>query len=133
MKKVKHNQRFFIINNEGFFYKNSDLIKEQTGEKDKYLQYQWVIPMYVYSINKLWNGKENFDLSPVNFGDEKNKNHNNWKWRRSFEYDEIGKTIWNTEDEAWDVYNKKYSDDNKKIYEELRRLRFTQELKPELI
>jgi len=132
MKKVKFNQKFYIISNEGFLYKNSDLIKEQTGEKDRFLQYQWVIPMYVYSINKLWNGKENFDLSPVNFSNEKNKN-NSWKWRRSFEYDEIGKTIFNTEEEALLVYNEKYSDENKKVYAELRRLRFTQELKSELI
>ena len=41
--------------------------------------------------------------------------------------DEIGKTIFYTEEECWKVYNEKYSDENKKIYEELRRLRFLQE------
>lgn len=132
MKKVKHNDRFFIINNEGFFYRNSDLVKQEGVEKDKYMQYQWVIPMYVYSINQIFDGSENFDLCPVNCDDMKGTK-NGWKWRRSFEYDTIGKEIFLTEQEAWDVYNKKYSDDNKKVFEEIRRLRFLQERDAKLI
>ena len=132
MEKVKHNDRFFIINNEGFFYRNSDIMKENGAEKDKYMQYQWVIPMYVYSINQIFDGRENFDLCPVNC-DEMKDSLNGWKWRRSFGYDTIGKEIYKTEQEAWDVYNKKYGDDQKKVFEELRRLRFLQERDVKLI
>ena len=76
MKKVKHNQKFFVINNELFYYENSDTIKKQVGEDKKLMSYNWVIPMYVYAINKVWNGEERFELSPVDFSDEKNKNEN---------------------------------------------------------
>lgn len=132
MKKVNHNQKFFVINNELFYYENSDIIKKQVGEDKKLMSYKWVIPMYVYSINKVWNGEERFELSPVDFSDKKNKN-DNWRWKREYKYSEIGKDCWNTEEEAWKAYNKRYSEEDKKVYQELRRLRFTQELKPELI
>jgi hypothetical protein len=126
MKKVKHNDRFFIINNESFFYNISDIMKKEGVEDRKLIQYQWVIPMYVYSINKIFDGRETFDISPVNCDDMKN-NIKGWRWRRSVEYDEIGKELFYTEKEAWDVYNRKYSEENKKVYEELRRIRFLQE------
>ena len=132
MKNVKHNQKFFTINNECFYHENSETIKKQVGEEKKFLQYNWVIQMYVYSICKVWNGEERFDLSPVDFSKTENKN-DNWKWKREYKYSDIGNAIWDTEDKAWEAYNKKYSDENKKVYQELRRLRFTQELKSDLI
>lgn len=125
MKKVKHGDKFFIINNEGFLFKNNPSVIEQTGEKEKYIQYQWVIPMYVYSINKIWNGNENFDLCPVDTKTLKN-NKNGWKWRRSFEYDEIGKTIFYTEEECWTSFNQRYSEEQRKVFTELRQYRFLQ-------
>lgn len=131
MKKVKHNQRFFIINHEGFSFRNSDHIKKQTGEDTVYCQYYWVIPMYVYSINSVYDGSETFDLCPVDCYTMNGKN--NWKWRRSFEYEEIGKTIFNTEKEAQDMFNKTYSEDQKKVFTETRRLRFIQEKDSKLI
>ena len=63
MKKVKFGDKFFVINNEGFRYRYNDGMKKETGENHKYLWYQWVIPVYVYSINQCFDGKENFDLS----------------------------------------------------------------------
>jgi len=126
MKNVKHNDKFFIINNEGFYYQTSETIKKEGIDERKYLQYQWVIPMYVKCINDNFDGVESFDLCPADVSTLKNHN-NGWGWCRNFEYDEIGKTIFYTEKEAWDVYNNKYSQDNKKIYEEFRRLRFIQE------
>ena len=125
-QNVKYNDKFFIINNEGFFYETSETIKKEGIDEKKYLQYQWVIPMYVKCINNNFDGVESFDLCPVDVTTLKTHN-GGWKWSRNFEYDEIGKTIFYTEKEAWDVYNKKYSHDNKKVYEEFRRLRFIQE------
>jgi len=96
------------------------------------MTYNWVIPMYVYSINKVWNGEERFGLSPVDFSRPENKD-DNWIWRREYKYSEIGKDCWNTEEEAWKAYNNRYSEENKKVYQELRRLRFLQERKSYLI
>ena len=131
-KKVKHNDRFFIINNECFHYRNSDSVIKEGAEDSKFMQYQWVIPMYVKCINNNFDGVESFDLCPVDVTTLKNHQHG-WGWSRNFEYDEIGKTIFYTEKEAWDLYNSKYSDENKKVYEEIRRLRFLQEKKSSLI
>ena len=82
MEKVKHNQRFYIVNQETYWHYYTDHIKKETGEDYKMIHYQWVIPMYVYSINKIWDGSETFDICPVDFSDGKRKS---WKWRRSEE------------------------------------------------
>ena len=132
MKNVVHNQKFYVIDNQLFYYKNSDTVKEQTGEDKKLMSYNWVIPVYVYSINKIWNGEERFELSPVDFSKEENKG-DNWRWKREYKYSAIGKDCWNTEKEAWEAYNRRYSEEDKKVYHELRRLRFMQELKSDLI
>ena len=124
-KQVKFNQAFYIINNEMFKYKNPDSVVEKTGEKDRWLEYQWVIPVYVYSINQIWDGDETFDLCPVSFADEKNKNAS-WRWRREYTYSDIGVSCWNTEKEAWNDYNKKYSEEIKKVYREFKEIRFIQ-------
>lgn len=125
-KKVNFNDKFFIINNESFFYETSETMKKEGAEDRKFMQYQWVIPMYVKSINNNFDGVESFDLCPVDVTTLKD-HKGGWKWCRDFEYDEIGKTIFYTEKECWDIYNKKFSEENKKVYEELRRLRFLQE------
>ena len=132
MKYVKHNDKFFIIHNESFFFETSDVMKKEGAEDKKLIQYQWVIPMYVKSINDNFDGLESFDLCPVDVSTLKDHS-GGWRWCRDFEYAEIGKSIFYTEKEAWEVYNKKYSDENKKIYEILRRLRFLQEKSSKLI
>ena len=131
IKKVVHNQVFYIINKEMFKYKNPDSVVKETGYNDRWLQYQWVIPMYVFSINQHWDGTEAFDLCPVNFACSKNEKAS-WRWKREYQYSEIGVSCWNTEKEAWDEYNKKYSDDNKKVFKEFREIRFIQERNVEL-
>ena len=125
-KEVNFNDKFFIINNESFFYETSELMRKEGAEDRKFIQYQWVIPMYVKSINKNFDGIDSFDLCPVDITTLKD-HKGGWKWCRNFEYDEIGKTIFYTEKECWDAYNKRFSEENKKTYEELRRLHFLQE------
>lgn len=125
-KRVKHNDRFFMIHNESFYYNIPDTLKREGVEDRKFIQYQWVIPMYVKSINDNFDGIESFNLCPVDVTTLKSHTQG-WEWSREFEYDEIGKTIFYNEKECWDLYNKKYSDESKKVYEELRRLRFLQE------
>jgi hypothetical protein len=125
-KKVNFNDKFFIINNESFFYETSETMKKEGAEDRKFMQYQWVIPMHVKSINNNFDGIESFDLCPVDITTLKDHKEG-WRWSRNFEYDEIGKTIFYTEKECWDFYNKRYSENDKKVYEELRRLRFLQE------
>lgn len=132
IKKVKHGDKFFIINDEAFFYEPSDIIKKEGIKDRRFMQYKWVIPLYVKSINDNFDGVESFDLCPVDITTLKD-HKGGWKWSRNFEYDGIGKTIFYTEEECWGVYNKKYSDEDKKVYEELRRLRFLQEKSTDLI
>lgn len=131
-KKVKFNDMFFIVNNEGFYYETSDIMRKEGAEDRKFMQYQWVIPMYVKTISKNFDGIESFDLCPVDISTLKDHTKN-WKWSRNFEYSEIGKTIFYTEKEAWDYYNKRYSEENRKVYEEIRRLRFFQERSASLL
>lgn len=132
IKKVKHNQLFYIINNETFIYNNPDSVMEKTGDKDRFLTYQWVIPMYVFSINQHWDGTEAFDLSPVNFAEPKNKTAS-WLWKREYQYSDIGVKCWHSEDEALDEYNKRFSNAEKKIFMQFREIRFIQERNINLI
>lgn len=127
--KVRHNQRFYIINNESYIHYYADHIRKQTGDDYTFINYEWVIPMYVYSINNIWNGEERFHLSPVNFAEEKNKKTDNWKWMREFKYEMIGKEIFNTEKQAWKVYKRKYSDELHKKYSEIHQLKVLKGIK----
>jgi hypothetical protein len=132
MKKVKHNDKFFIINNESFFYQSSEAMKKEGAEDRKFMQYQWVIPMYVKSINNNFDGIESFDLCPVDVTTLKDHKYG-WQWCMNYEYEQIGKTIFYTEKDCWNYYNEKYSEENKKVFEEIRRLRFLQEREYKLI
>lgn len=88
-------QQFWEIHNE-YFYEN---------KKD--FSYPWVIPVYVYSLNNLWDGQISFDVCPVDFGKEENKNKS-WKWRYSIMREEIGDKIFYTEEEAWIKWREMY-------------------------
>ncbi len=131
MKKVTHGQRFFIIHNESFFAKMSERLQKETGEKKKFIQYQWVIPVYVYSINQVFDGSETFDICPTSI--EELKKGASWRWRRSIEYNEIGKTLFKTEKDALKVYEQKFSQNQKIIFKENRHLRYLEEQKTDLI
>ena len=83
-----------------------DTLQELKSEKDKLkMLYQWVNPYVCKSINDNFDGVESFDLCPVDVSTLKT-HKGGWKWCRNFEYDEIGKTIFYTEEECWEVYNK---------------------------
>jgi len=123
MNSVKHNQKFYTLHSESFFYPLSDIVKKETGESEKLLSYYDVIPLFVYSINNNCKGEERFDLSPVDFSLEENKTHDHWKWKREYKYSEIGVDIFNTEKEAWEAYDKRFSEKQKENYKELKELR----------
>lgn len=130
--RVKFNDKFYTIHNEGFFYEPSETLKQQGIEDRKHIQYPWVIPLYVKSINANFDGVESFDLCPVDVTTLKDRK-GGWKWSRDYEYEQIGTEIFYTISEAWEAYNKKYSEEKRKVYEEYRRLRFLQEGKATLI
>lgn len=121
--KVKHNQRFFIINNETYTHYYAEHIREHTKKDYTFINYEWVIPMYVYAINQIWNGEERFDLSPVNFAIKKNQIGDSWRWKREYKYSDIGKDIYNTKDEALKVYNEKFSLELRNKYKDIHQLK----------
>ena len=131
-KRVKHNDKFFAIEQESFFYEIAEEAVKEGAEKRKLMLYKWVVPLYVKSINDNFDGIESFDLCPVDVS-TLSSHTGNWKWCRNFEYSEIGKTIFYTEDEAWQCYHKTIPEDQIKVYKELRRLRFLEEGKADLI
>ena len=125
--KIEFNRAYYIINNESFYNRTKPEEYMITGVYEEYTQYYWVIPMYVYSINKLYDGRETFDLCPVNMTSESPKT--SWKWRRSFEYDEINKNLFLTEEEAWSEYNRKFNEEERKLYEISHDLKFYNSIK----
>jgi len=126
IERVKHNDKFFIINNESFHYAVSEVVQKAGVEAKKIMHYNWVMPMYVKAIKDNFDGVESFELCPVDVN-TLTTHTSGWSWSNEFEYAEIGKTIFKTEEEAWELYNSKYSDEDKEVYKELRRLRFLQE------
>ena len=83
------------------FYENSDY--------QNLISYIWVIPVYVYSLNSVWNGETTFDVSPINYGLPENETKG-WTWRRTCEKKHIGERIFHTKEEAWEAYFKRYTE-----------------------
>jgi len=96
-------QEFWEIHNQGFYEELPD------GDmRDNYRSYPWVIPVYVYSLNDIWDGSISFDVCPVDFGKEKNRNCSLFEWRHSRTREDIGKEIFYTEEEAWTRWRELY-------------------------
>ena len=109
---MKFFQKFYTIDSAYFYsslYSGFDKV-----ENRKFYSYPWVIPVYVYSINDIWDGTKSFDICPKNFGDIKNKDES-WAWRRSHTVSDIGKEIFMNEDECWEHWNEIYK--GKKVKE----------------
>ena len=96
-------QEFWEIYPKSFRDKKPD----EKYSKSELISYPWVIPVYVYSLNDIWDGSISFDVCPVDFRKEKQKNKS-WSWRHSRTREDIGKVIFNTEEEAWDKWRDLY-------------------------
>jgi hypothetical protein len=123
---VKLGQKFFIIHNESFFYENPESVRKEVGEKERLVQYQWVIPVYVKSIRNNFDGIESFDLCPVDVSTLESRK-SGWCWSREFEYEQIGESIFHEEEDCWKLYRDTFTKESIEVFEEFRRLRFLQE------
>lgn len=115
--KVKYFDKLYIIDTDYYYHKNSDYIKEQTGEKEKAIQYRKIKDVYVYSINKIWDGSETFDICPVDFSKKENK-EKSWLWRRSVEEKDIDVSVFTTMELALKKYNE-IPEEKRKEYSEI--------------
>ncbi len=77
--------------------------------------YYTIKPVYVYSINSIWDGSETFDVCPVDFSKPENKNES-WKVRYSVDYKEIGDKVFNTKREARKAFNKRFDFKTRAIF-----------------
>jgi hypothetical protein len=112
---------FWIVNNEMFKPRvNRDWMPKDVADNIEYVSYQKVIPVYVKCVSDMYDGTTEFDISPVDLRDGKTKH---WGWSRAIQDDAIGKTVFETEEEAIEYFNKKYSEDQRKTFSEKHELR----------
>jgi hypothetical protein len=128
--KVKHGDKFYTAEHTcGFSYHPKEKIID--GQESTYITYKWVTPVYVYSINHIYDGSKSFDICPVDV------NHAspgaNWHWRRSHVEADIGKNLFRTEREAWDKYYEHTGDKEHQATLLKRELQFVQENDPDLM
>lgn len=116
MMKVNFDDVFWVINKEMFYPKYEFL----EGKDVEYISYQKVIPVYVKSINKMYDGTTEFNITPVDVRDGVDKN---WEWSRSVELKEIDVDVFTTEEKAINKFNKIYSEKQRKVFEEKDQLR----------
>ena len=122
--KVEHNQKFFEIDRNYYEqHRGSCTTCNRWCEHKSNEWFYYIRPCYVYSINSIWNGDENFDVSPVDFSLPENQKDNNWKVRYSVEYSEIGKKVFGTIQEARKHFNKKYDKDTREVFKQLKKLK----------
>lgn len=77
--------------------------------------YYAIEPVYVYSINSIWDGSETFDVCPVDFSKPENKSES-WRIRYSVEYSEVGEKIFNSRREARKAFNKRFDRKTRAIF-----------------
>jgi hypothetical protein len=97
---IKHNQKFWKINTESYF---------SGDDMGDFISYQWIVPLYIYSISKIHNGSEEFDLSPVDYSDPKNI-YKSYNWRISHKHEDINSTIFTSKEDAVKSFNEKYKE-----------------------
>ena len=125
--KIKYFQRFYTIDNTSFFYSPPDCNEcFREAESRKLTSYWHVIPVYVYSINKHWDGEECFDICPVDFSKKKNAEES-WRWKREVTHSEIGTEIFNTRAEAVKAFVKRFDEQTRDRYFNLKRIHNEQE------
>lgn len=112
---------FWIINQEMFKPKLSrDWLDKKVEENLEYIQYQKVIPVYVKCISNMYDGTTQFDITPVDIRDGETKN---WRWSRSINDDDIGKSVFETEEEALAEFKRKFSEEQRSQFLEKDKFR----------
>jgi len=114
---------FWIVHQEMFKPKlDVDWLDKKTEENLAYIYYQKVIPVFVKCVSDMYDGTTQFDITPVDIRDGKTKN---WRWSRSVQDNEIGVSVFESEDEALSYFEKTYTEAQRKEFfekDQLRRL-----------
>jgi len=119
--ELKFTDVFWIINEEMFRPKYSFL----EGEEVEYIHYQKVIPVYVKSIDEMYDGTTELSITPVDVRDGVTKN---WKWSRSVKLKEIDVSVFTSKEKAINKFNKLYTKDERDVFEEKDQLRRLQQV-----
>lgn len=111
---MNYHEQFFIIHSEGFTYRPGEGVIAEPGRE--YVSYQWVIPVYVYTIGTWWHGEETFHCGPVDFSRSENKDMS-WRFMREYRESDIGKILFRTEADAWrELYSNNNEEAWRRIY-----------------
>lgn len=117
MKRLDYFVKLWTVKTEYYYHKLPKYI-EEGGEKA--LEYKEVAPVYVWRKSIDWNGKETWDVCPVDFSKPENKDAS-WRW--SLTVDEyIGESYFFTKKEAEEKYMQ-ISEELRKQYEEIKQLK----------
>ncbi len=112
---------FWIVHNEMFKPKiNRDWLSKDIADNVEYISYQKVISVYVKCVSDMYDGSTQFDITPVDIRDGKTTN---WQWSRAVSDADIGKTVFETENEAVEYFEQIYSNDTRKVFAEKHELR----------
>lgn len=116
---------FWIVNQEMFKPKVAkDWLKNDMSGNLEYIRYQKVIPVYVKCVSDMYDGTTQFDITPVDVRDGKTKY---WQWSRAVSDDEIGKTVFRTEEECTEYFKKNYTDKQRQEFSEKDQFRRLQQ------
>lgn len=114
---------FWIVHQEMFKPKIDKTWLPKDVERDlDYIYYQKVIPVYVKCVSDMYDGTTQFDITPVDVRDGKTTH---WQWSRAIEDKEIGVTVFETEEEAQQYFEEKYTPQQRQQFaekDEFRRL-----------
>lgn len=114
--KPSFDKVFWIVHQEMFKPKlNMEWIKKDVADNIDYIYYQKVIPVFVKCVSDMYDRSTQFDITPVDIRDGVTKN---WEWSRSVSDVDIGKTVFETEQECIDYFNKNYTEEQRKTYKE---------------
>ncbi len=112
---------FWIVHNEMFKPKiNRDWLSKDIADNVEYISYQKVIPVYVKCVSDMYDGTTQFDITPVDVRDGKKAN---WQWSRAVSDNQIGKSVFETEEEAIAYFELTYSEEARKTFSEKHELR----------
>ena len=112
---------FWIVHQEMFKPKiEASWIESDAAKNLAYIYYQKVIPVYVKCVSDMYDGTTQFDITPVDIRDGKTKH---WQWSRSVSDSEIGKTVFETEQECVDYFYATYTEEQRARFEEKERFK----------
>lgn len=114
--KPNFKEVFWTIDTEMFKPKLSKTwLDKQTEKELDYITYRKVIPVYVKCISEMYDGTTEFCITPVDVRDGITKD---WRWSRSIKDGELGKSVFKTKAQAVNSFNKKYSKEERDLFDE---------------